>query len=116
MPAIVQSVLNQTGAATPTTLTGSGDTFTYVPGTGQVMYLRNPTGSTITPKLIGDAASAAEYANGLQTFSLTAGYPASGGNITAGTTAAYSLDQIFKWLVGNCSVTSGSGLTAIIIT
>lgn len=49
-PTTMQGGGQRTG--TPNTLTAA-DTFTYVPNTGQLLLLYNPTGGTITPKIRG---------------------------------------------------------------
>lgn len=112
MPAIVQTSPGGLGTAliTETTLNGT-DTFTYNQGTGQVLVLRNPTGGSITPRLVGDAAGASAPVKGIGFVNATVGY--SGGAIAAGAVRAYDLDAINVYLEGVvCSVTTGTGLVA----
>lgn len=95
----------------PNTLTAS-DTFTYKPGAGQVLMLRNTTAGGLTPNLIGSApvAEAAprggsvNYAAGLTLASI----PATSGFVEI------PLDSIAGYLAGSgiVTITGGTGITA----
>jgi len=60
MAALTSTTMQGAGqrTGTPNTLTAS-DTFTYLPGTGQMLLMYNPTGGTVTPNIKGSAAAAA---------------------------------------------------------
>jgi len=109
MPAITQTVLPRAGRATvtETTLTGSGDTFTYLSGAGQILILRNPTGGAISPVIDG-AGGTTVIRDGLGQVDVSAGYAV--GSIGAGATVMISCDAIASFLQGAIAITSGSGL------
>lgn len=115
MPAITQFV-RQAGRVTtitPVTLNGT-DTFTYQPGSNQWLLLKNPTGGAISPKLVGSTAPSAYSAAGLAPVDLTTGFTI--GSIAAGGTRALFLDDVAPYLAGACTVTTGTGLEAYIVT
>lgn len=115
MATIVQTVPSPTTlvkTVVETTLTGTADTFTYVPNSGQIMILRNPTGSAITgAKLLGSLAGLVTVA-GAEPKDCSAGFPV--GSVPAGASRLMQLDKIASYLVGNCSVTAGTGLVAVL--
>jgi hypothetical protein len=91
-----------------TTMTAS-DTLTYVPGSGQVLFLYNTTASPIVVTITGSGATTMAPAGFGGTISLSAGkaitVPASGSVFLA-------LDDISAYLVGTVTLTGGSGITA----
>lgn len=113
MPAVTMTVMPAAGRATvtETTLNGS-DSLTYIPGAGQVLILRNPTGGPITPVIDG-AGGTTVTRRGLGQVSVAAGY--SVGAIAAGTTVMVALDVIADYLQGAVAIASGSGLVASLI-
>lgn len=115
MPAIAATSLQGVGVRTKTrtTLTGSGDTFTYRPGRGDFLVLHNPTGSAISPVIDGDGGTTADI-QGLGTVSVAGGYAV--GSIAAGAEVLIPLDSIAQYLKGNIAITSGSGLVGSVLT
>lgn len=93
------------------TTLGSSDTFRYLAGTGQILILRNPTGSTITPLFNG---SNTEFqAPGLGVRSTSAGYSFP---ITAGQVKMVQCDTIREHLkLNDFTITNGAGLVAYLI-
>jgi hypothetical protein len=110
MPDIPNNAILQSPVITQITLNGT-DTFTYRPNERQKLVLRNPTGGTITPVIIG-AGAGTIYVPGVGVFSLSAGTSIA---MAAGTVVTVSLDEINEWLVGACSITAGTGLVAYIV-
>ena len=98
--------------ATVTTI-GSSDTFNYTTGTGQLLILRNPTGGTITPVIDGGFGTIYPV-EGLGGRSVSGGLPSL--STTAGTTKIIPLDTVKAYLQGTITITSGSGLQAILIS
>ena len=109
MATITQTDMTGTGARdiSVTTLAGSDD-FEYGGGTA-ILILSNGTGGDVTPTVEGDGATTASLP-GYGTVDVSGGY--SVGTISDGTTVAIPLDSIRKYLVGNLTVESGSGLEA----
>ena len=98
---------------TRTSLTAS-DTLTYYPGSGQVLWLRNPTGSPIVVSLSGTAPSSIDVP-GVGTITASGGKSVS----CAGNAATYiALDNIGAYLDGSgtVTITNGTGMVASLWT
>lgn len=96
-----------------TTLNGTADNFSFFRGTGQVLILRNPTGSTISNiKLIGSTATMIGI-QGAEPKDVSTGFNV--GSIAAGASKMIQLDSIWGYLQGVCSVTGGTGLIAVLV-
>jgi hypothetical protein len=113
MPQIVRSNVAGSGrkTITETTLTGTGDTFTY--GTGDRLIMRNPTGSAITPTIDGDGATTVSVP-GIGNVNVANGYTVPA--IAAGAMVTIALDAISAYLVGTIEITNGAGLVCSILT
>ncbi|MFC3180455.1 hypothetical protein [Cypionkella sinensis] len=99
------------GVFAPMTLTtlGASDTFEFRRGTGQILFLRNPTGGTLSPLIDGGDGVTVPLAGwGLRTVS--GGYPAFA--ITTLQNKLLWLDTIPAFLQGTITITSGAGLLA----
>jgi hypothetical protein len=114
MATITETVGTGLGAValTLTTLTGTADTFTYRQGTGQILMLRNPSGSPISPVIDGAGGSTAAVP-GLGNVSVASGFAV--GSIAAGAAVAIPLDTIFQYLKGAIAITSGADLVASLL-
>jgi hypothetical protein len=100
-------------ALTNTTLTGTADTFTYKPGQGQYLILRNTTGGALSPTITG-SANVATGVNGAGVVNTASGYAV--GSIAATTgSVMIPLDSIALFLKGTISITSGTGLVASLV-
>lgn len=104
---------NVTGSTVPvviaTTTLGASDTFTYSPGTGQVLELTNDTAGSLTVNIKGSTATTVSPKGLGQTVDVSAGY-----NITlaASQTKQVALDAISAWLQGTIAMTGASGVKA----
>jgi uncharacterized protein RhaS with RHS repeats len=96
-----------------TTLTGTLDTFTYTPGRGQILILRNPTGGAISPVIDGAGGTTVET-DRLGTVDVSAGYAV--GSIAAGAARAIPLDTISAYLKGVIAINSGADLVGILLS
>ena len=96
--------------ATEVTLTAS-NVFSYEPGTGQILILRNPTAGAIS-SVIDGADGTTVSVPGLGPVDVSAGY--SVGSIPAGAVRVVPLDSISAYLQGAINVT-GTGLVAILL-
>lgn len=94
------------------TVLGASDTFAYMQGTGQTLFLRNITAGALTVLLNGSANLINNLSDGFFNFDTTAGY--STGSIAAGAIVAIPLDTIRLYLQGTIAVTGGSGISAYI--
>ena len=110
MPVIVPTSIAGDGrvTATETVLNGT-DSLAYVPGNGQLLVLRNPTGSAITPTISSNGPSTVRVpgvgAVPVSSFAV--------GAIAAGAVATIPLDSIAQFLQGaNVTIGTGSGLVA----
>lgn len=112
MPAVTETVLNQSTTVTEVTLGASGNTVTYKPGAGQILVIRNPTGGAIAPTIIGDAATSVP-SYGAAPVTTSAGLAL--GSIAAGATKAVPLDSISAYLVGNITITGANTLVASLL-
>lgn len=96
------------GSIAMTTL-GASDYFEYRAGTGQILFLRNPTAGTISPLIDGaDGFSVPIPGWGLR--GVSAGYTAFA--ITTTQAKLLWLDTIPGYLQGQVFITSGAGLVA----
>lgn len=113
---VASTVLNT--ALTEVVLTGGGtDTFTFYDlSRVQIMVLRNTTGATITPRLIGTLAPATDIVEGIGLFNASNGALPVAAGVAAGGTVAVLLNRYWRFLRGDCSISAstGTGLTASI--
>lgn len=85
------------------------DTFTYQPGTNQMIELDNTTGSPLTAVIVGTAASAAyPIPNTHTTTNLSAGLSVT---IAAGVKRIINADKISAFLAGTGVVTISGAAT-----
>ncbi|WP_444668411.1 hypothetical protein [Cereibacter changlensis] len=98
-------------SAAETTLTAS-NSFTYLPGAGQILVLRNPTGAAVSPVLDG-ADGTVVPVPGIGNVDVSAGYAV--GAIPAGGVKVIPLDTISAYLQGAIGLT-GAGLVALLLT
>ena len=94
---------------TENTLTAS-DTLTYLPGTGQMLRLRNTTAGALTVTLTGSAAVSKTYADG-GVVNYAAGYSTGSIGATTGD-VLIPLDSISGYLQGTVTITGGTGIKA----
>lgn len=113
MATIVATSMQGAGkrAVTVTTMTAS-DTFTYNPGQGQILILRNGTAGALTPIIDGAGATTIPV-QGIGSVDVSTGY--SVGAIAAGAQVAIPLDTIRAYLVGVIAITGGTGLSASLL-
>jgi hypothetical protein len=98
---------------TQTTLNGTADTFTYKPGQGQYLTLRNPTGGALSP-VINGSANVATGVSGAGVVNTPSGYAV--GSIAATTgSIVIPLDSIALFLKGTITITSATGLVATLV-
>ena len=114
MPAIVATSMAKGSprAATRTTLGASGNTVPFVPGSGQVLIVHNPTAGALTPTIIGAGSTTADL-EGAGTINFAAGL--SLGLIAVQGQIAVPLDFIAQYLKGVVDITSGTGLVATLL-
>lgn len=93
---------------TTTTLDGSSDGFTYQSGQA-TLILANATGAPVTPTLTGANATVVGV-DGIGEVDVSTGYTPS--EIADGTTVAIPLSTIRRYLDGDITISSGSGLEA----
>lgn len=112
MPVIPATRITSIGAvtATETTLNGT-DSFVYVPGVTRFLILRNDSGGPLSPVIDGDGA-VSEYLPGVGNVPTSSGFAV--GSIDDGATKVVDLSAISSYLKGAISITSGSGLAAIL--
>lgn len=111
-PSNVASNVGASRQATVTTI-GASDTFNYTAGTGQILILRNPTGGTLTPVIDGGFGTIYPI-EGIGGRSVSGGLPSL--SITAGQVKIVPLDTVKAYLQGTITITSGTGLQAILIS
>lgn len=113
MPALVATSMQGVGvrASTRVTLTATGNTFTYIPGS--ILVLHNPTGGALSPVIDGDGGTTIDI-QGLGTVSVAGGYAV--GSIAAAAQALIPLDSIQHFLRGSVDITTGTGLVATLLT
>ena len=98
---------------TLTTLNGTADTFTYRPGQGQFLVLRNTTAGALSPIITGSGSTVSPV-DGLGTVTTSTGYPV--GSIPATTgSVVIPLDSIALYLKGTITITAGTGLVAALL-
>lgn len=116
MPNPTQTSFNRlVGAAVvaQTTLDNT-DNFVYQPSGRQVLILSNPTGSTITCKLIGNETPSALEVPRVGAINLTSGLPV---EVPAGASVAIALDTVAQWIKGTrSSIIDGTGLICQLYT
>lgn len=112
MAAINQYSASRTIAITPTVM-ASGDTLSYVRGTGQWLHLRNVTGGSLTPVLTGSLAPSSYAVDGAAPINTSTGW--SIGAMAAGTTRAIRLDDIWPYLQGTVTITGNAGMEAYVV-
>lgn len=97
---------------TETTLTGTSDTFTYNPTRNPILYIRNPTGGSLTPTIDGSGATTVPV-GGVGSVDISAGK--SLGAIGAGAARVIELASISRYLDGTIAITSGTGLVCSLL-
>lgn len=85
--------------------------FTFAPGTGQILILRNPTAAAITSVIKG-AESATVPVTGVGNVDVSTGYQM--GSIAAAAVRVIPLDTISAYCQGAITIT-GTGLVAILL-
>lgn len=115
MAVIAQTNVSQAAPGPVTvsrTILSASDTLTYVQGSGQMLILFNTTASPVPATITGSAATTISPQGYGGTISVASGkvvtVPASG-------TVIVELDEISAYLVGNITVTGGTGVTAHLI-
>lgn len=98
-------------ALVETTLTAA-NVFTFLPGTGQILILRNPTGGALTPVIDGADGTVYPVA-GIGNVDVSAGY--SVGAIAAGAVRAIPLDSIAAYLSGAINISGATGIVASLL-
>lgn len=113
MPALVATSMQGVGvrASSRVTLTATGNTFTYTPGS--FLLLHNGTAGALSPVIDGDAGTTIDV-NGLGTVSVASGYAV--GSIAANAQVLIPLDSIQFFLRGTVDITTGTGLVATLLT
>lgn len=111
MPAIATTTLLGVGsrAKARTTLGASGNALSYVAGAGDFLVLHNPTAGSLSPTIIGNAATNVDV-QGLGNVNVAAGLAL--GAIAAGNEVLIPLDTIGHYLKGTIDITGGTGLVA----
>lgn len=111
MSAITQNTFAGVNGPVNLTLTtlGASDTLTYASGTSQKLFLYNTTASPVVATLVGSTATTVSPAGLGGTVSVAAGkaitVPASGATLV-------NLDVVSGYLLGNITITGGTGLLA----
>lgn len=113
MATIAPTLMTGSGqrALVETTL-GASNVFTYVPGGGQILILRNATAGVLTPILDGADGTTIPVA-GIGNVDVSAGY--SVGAIAAGAARAIPLDTISAYLQGVINISGGTGLVTSLL-
>ena len=101
---------------TRTTLTAS-DTLAYAAGASQVIEFTNTTASPVVVAIRGSGASAVFPIPGTAgtTVDLTGGKSITVPGVV-GATTAINLDALPSYMVGNITVTNGTGCTATVLS
>lgn len=111
MAALTQT--NATGDIGAVTLSrlalGASDTLTYTPGAKQMLVLYNTTATAVTATVTGSGATTIAPVGYGGTISVAGGKAITVG---ANATVLVDLDDISAYLVGNITITGGTGLTA----
>jgi D-aminopeptidase len=111
--ALIAETLVQGAAAktvTTTTLTAS-DTLVYRQGAGQLLFIHNGTGGSLSI-VVNDPDVTSVQVNGVGTVSTSAGVPMT---VAAGARAVLDLDKLNQRWVGTVNVTAGTGATASLL-
>lgn len=113
MATITPTLMTGSGsrAVTITTL-GASDTFTYKPGTGQILVLNNVTAGALTPNIDGAGGSTVAV-QGVGSVDVSTGYTTP--SIGIGAYAAIPLDSISAYLKGVIAVTGGDAMEAALL-
>lgn len=112
---IIQTSLKSGATDAEVNILDASDQFIYQPDADQVMVLRNPTGSAISPVLTGNSVSSAHPVPGAMPMDLAGGFAV--GAIAAGQSVAIPLDSVRFWIKGDRSfINSGTGLECVIYT
>ena len=112
---IIQTSLKAGATDAEVNILDASDQFVYQPDADQVMVLRNPTGSAISPVLTGNNVSPAHPVPGAMPMDLTGGFTV--GAIAAGQSVAIPLDSVRFWIKGDRAfINSGAGLQCVIYT
>ena len=112
---IIQTSLKAGSTDAEVNILDASDQFVYQPDADQVMVLRNPTGSAISPVLTGNNVSSAHPVPGAMPMDLTGGFAV--GAIAAGQSVAIPLDSVRFWIKGSISfINNGAGLQCVIYT
>lgn len=98
-------------ALVETTL-GSSNAFTYQPGAGQILILRNPTAGALSPVIDG-ADGTVFPVPGIGNVDVSAGYAV--GSIAAGAVRAIPLDTIAAYLSGAINISGATGIVASLL-
>jgi hypothetical protein len=111
MPVITTTSILGDGAIVlnETTLNGT-DSFTYKKG--DILILRNPTGSPISPTIDGDGSTSV-IVPGVGTINVAAGWAV--GSIPANSARVIPLDTRAAYCKGMVAITGGTGLVASIL-
>ena len=114
MTALVATSLQGVGqrASTRTTLTASGNNFTYRAGAGDILILHNATAGALTPLIIGSGATSVGI-QGLGQVTTSTGY--SVGSMAAGVQVVIPLDTIAQFLKGTIDITGATGVVATLL-
>lgn len=113
--AINQTSLKSGAVTTGVSILDDTDQFIYQPDANQVMILRNPTGSPISPILTGNNVSSAHLIKTYGYVDLTGGFPV--GAIASGQSVAIPLETVRLWIKGERSfINGGAGLQCSIYT
>ena|ERR1035437_4234170 len=113
MPAIVVTSIagSLVRAKTETTLNGT-DSLILNSTANPILCLRNPTGSPISPTIVGSTATTVSVP-GIAPVSVASGYAV--GAIAASTVVSIPLNTISGYLKGVITITGGTGLVATLM-
>jgi hypothetical protein len=90
------------------TLTAS-DTFTYISGAKQTLYLENTTAGSLTVLITGSGATSVSPAGLGGAVTTSGGFSVT---LAAGAKKSIALDHIASYLSGTITMTGGTGITA----
>ena len=93
-------------------LTGTADTFTYVPSKKPLLIMRNDTGGALSPVIDGDGGTVVPV-QGVGDVDVSGGYAV--GSIADGGEVAIPLNTISAFLTGTIAITGGTGLTCSLL-
>jgi hypothetical protein len=98
---------------TEVTLTGTADTFTYIPGKRQILIMRNATGGALSPIIDGNGGTTV-VRDGVGSIDVSGGYAV--GSIAAGAVRVIPLDTVSAYLQGVIAITGGTGLVCSLLS